>query len=438
MNFNNIINNKNYIKKDGKFMKRGSGVPIYIFLWLSLIATVFVLHVLNAREANSGLNLPQSTPFPTATPSVSEEGELLQTSADDEVEMRGVWISYIALSTAENTLEAFFANYDKLILDAKEIGANAVFVQVRPFSDALYESDYFPWSHILTGTQGQVPEIDPMQYMIDKAHESGMQFHAWINPLRVKTETTPALLAQNNPYTILGPSNPYYFMEINGAVYLNPAYTEIRTMISDGVVEIVEKYNVDGIHFDDYFYPEEITTEDTMAYESYCGTTASPLDVEDWRVANINTLIAQVYREIKSVDKSMPFGISPQGNIANNDKLSADVKTWCSTVGYIDYIAPQIYFSYDNPYKGYKTALDEWVVLPRHSGLEVYIGLALYKAGSDTEDEGTWKDSDNMLATQIKDMREATFDGFILYESKYIDTEQTRQEVENIKLLLEN
>ena len=135
-----------------------------------------------------------------------------------------MWVPYFSLDTAEHTQEAFEEHYRQIAQTAQEKGINAMFVHVRPFSDALYPSAYYPWSHILTGTQGRDPGYDPLQFMIDTTHQLGMEFHAWINPLRVKTAETPAALADNNPYGTLGAESPGYFMEYDGGVYLNPAY----------------------------------------------------------------------------------------------------------------------------------------------------------------------------------------------------------------------
>ena len=279
----------------------------------------------------------------------------------------GVWVPYFSLSTPENTQEAFEANYLQIAQTAKEKGVNA----------------------ILTGTQGQDPGFDPLQFMIDTTHDLGMEFHAWLNPLRVKTSETPAFLADNNPYTVLSPEYPQYFMEWDGGVYLNPAYPAVRSMIAQGAAEIAENYDVDGIHFDDYFYPSEDPSLDSAAYESYTQSVENPLPLLEWRAANINAMVAQVYESIKAVKEEVVFGISPQGNIANDEAMGADVKTWAAVPGYVDYLAPQLYFSFENEALGYLEALEEWAALPRHKGLKLYAGLALYKVGTDADGAGS-------------------------------------------------
>ena len=166
-------------------------------------------------------------------------------------------------------------------------------MHVRPFSDALYPSELYPWSHILTGTQGQDPGFDPLKFMVEYTHSLGMEFHAWINPLRVQTTETPGQLS--GPIADLKADAPYYFMEWQGALYLDPAYPYVRTLIAKGAAEIAEKYPVDGIHFDDYFYPSQDGSLDAEAYQLHVETVSEPLELQDWRRANINAMVAEVY-----------------------------------------------------------------------------------------------------------------------------------------------
>ena len=271
--------------------------------------------------------------------------------------------------------------------------------------------------------------------MIDYTHSLGMEFHAWLNPLRVKTKDTPGTLAESNPYVQLGQEYPEYFMEYDGGVYLNPAYPYIRTLIADGAAEIAAGYDVDGIHFDDYFYPSEDSALDSTAYESYVQTVEQPLSLLEWRTANINAMVAQVYEAIKGVKPEVVFGISPQGNIRNDEAMGADVKTWAAVPGYVDYLAPQLYFSFENEALGYTEALEEWAALPRHQGLKLYAGLALYKAGTDA-DNGTWLGRDDIIALQAEAALEAGYQGVILYSSDYLNAQQAAKELENAMAVL--
>lgn len=393
----------------------------YLVLWLALFSAVAGVWFFGGSQEQPGEGMVQSSP---------QAGPTAQIPQEEEETLVGVWVPYFSLSTPEGTQEAFEANYKKIADTALEKGINAMFVHVRPFSDSLYPSQYFPWSHILTGTQGQDPGFDPLQFMIDYTHSLGMEFHAWINPMRVKTSETPSTLADSNPYVQLGEEYPSYFMEYDGGVYLNPAYPYVRSLIADGAAEIAANYDVDGIHFDDYFYPSQDTALDSAAYEAYTQSVEQPLSLAEWRKDNVNAMVAEVYNAIKEVKPEVVFGISPQGNIKNDEAMGADVKTWAAVPGYVDYLCPQLYFSFENEALGYTEALAEWAALPRHEGLNLYAGLALYKAGTDA-DNGTWLLRDNIIALQAEAALEAGYQGVILYSSDYLDAEQTAAEMKN-------
>lgn len=394
----------------------------YLVLWLALFSAVAGVWFFGGSQEQPGEGTVQSSP---------QAGPTAQIPQEEEETLVGVWVPYFSLSTPEGTQEAFEANYKKIADTALEKGINAMFVHVRPFSDSLYPSQYFPWSHILTGTQGQDPGFDPLQFMIDYTHSLGMEFHAWINPMRVKTSETPSTLADSNPYVQLGEEYPSYFMEYDGGVYLNPAYPYVRSLIADGAAEIAANYDVDGIHFDDYFYPSQDAALDSAAYEAYTQSVEQPLSLAEWRKDNVNAMVAEVYSAIKEVKPEVVFGISPQGNIKNDEAMGADVKTWAAVPGYVDYLCPQLYFSFENEALGYTEALAEWAALPRHEGLSLYAGLALYKAGTDA-DNGTWLLRDNIIALQAEAALEAGYQGVILYSSDYLDAEQTAAEMKNV------
>ena len=400
----------------------------YLVLWAALLAAVAGVWLFGGERAVKESGQASSSAVPSASPA-SQTGE-----AEEET-LVGVWVPYFSLDTAEHTQEAFEEHYRQIAQTAQEKGINAMFVHVRPFSDALYPSAYYPWSHILTGTQGRDPGYDPLQFMIDTTHQLGMEFHAWINPLRVKTAETPAALADNNPYGTLGAKSPGYFMEYDGGVYLNPAYPAVRSLIAGGAAEIAQNYDVDGIHFDDYFYPSEDASLDSAAYEAYTQTVEQPLPLLEWRAANINAMVAQVYESVKAAREEGAFGISPQGNIQNDEAMGADVKTWAAVPGYVDYLAPQLYFSFENQALPYQQALEEWAALPRHQGLKLYAGLALYKAGTDA-DGGTWLTRDNIIALQAEAALNAGYQGVILYSSEYLDAAQAAKELENAMAVL--
>ena len=350
-------------------------------------------------------------------------------------ELRGVWVTYMTLDVENETDKesAFKSRIDGIIEDMKRSALNTMIVQVRPFCDALYRSKHFPWSHILTGSQGEDPGYDPLEYIVQTAHDNGIYVHAWINPYRISTQNTPSVFSDDNPYV----RDSSITAEINGALYLNPASEKARKLIIDGISEIAEGYEVDGIQFDDYFYPPDCGDFDSADYEKYCEGEASPMTLGEFRRDNVSELIAQAYQAVHKTGRDIVFGVSPQGRLSNNDVLYADVKTWCETEGYIDYICPQLYFSLDNPALTFEAGLREWLELKRHPDLSLYIGLPAYKAGTDA-DEGTWLDNDDILKTELEILREKGADGFILYSYDSFESEENAAEMENLISYLTN
>ncbi len=414
-------------------LKKTHYVAALIVLTLVVGAAVWGRGGISALES-------QETSNTSAAPSQAEGSEAqaaLETNADvEESPLIGVWIPYMSLSTAEKTEAAFKENFDDKLASAKSMGANAVFVHVRPFADSLYPSAYEPWSHILTGTQGEDPGYDPLAYMVDQAHKNGMEFHAWINPLRIATEATPSTFAEDSFYMQNREAYPFYFMEYDGGVYYNPASAVVRTRIADSAAEIAELYDVDGIHFDDYFYPTDDESIDANQYAAYVEETEEPLPLHEWRTANINALIATVYQRIKQVAPDVVFGISPQGNLDNNEKINADVFTWCAQSGYIDYICPQLYYSFENEALSFEEALDSWNAMERLDSIKLYIGLAVYKAGTDADD-GTWLNTQDTIARQITCAMDSGADGVLLYAVDYLEKEETEAEMANARVVLD-
>ena len=403
-----------------------------------VVLALVVLFAAWSRNGSAPVDPAQSAAAERADTAPAESADpAAQAAAEtEEAPLVGVWIPYMSLSTTEKTETAFKENYDAKLESAKAAGANAVFVHVRPFADSLYPSEYEPWSHILTGTQGEDPGYDPLQYMVDRAHECGMQFHAWINPLRISTDATPGTLAESSFYMQNRETNPFYFLEYDGGIYYNPASAVVRERIANGAAEIAALYDVDGIHFDDYFYPTDDESIDANQYAAYVEETEEPLPLHEWRTANINALIAAVYHRIKQTAPDVVFGISPQGNLDNNEKINADVLTWCAQSGYIDYICPQLYYSFENEALPFEEALQQWNAMERLDSVKLYIGLAVYKAGTDA-DNGTWLNTDDTIARQIERAEETGADGVILYAVDYLDREETRAEMANARAAID-
>lgn len=353
---------------------------------------------------------------------------------ESDEEMRGVWVSYMELSMeneSSKTQKAFEDKFTEIAQKCRESGFNTLIVQVRPFCDALYKSSYFPWSHILTGTQGENPQYDALQIMCDICKENNLKIHAWINPYRVSSNETPKKLSDNNPYI----KNSEIGIKTDNGIFLDPSNETAQQLISDGVKEIAENYDVDGIQFDDYFYPTEDESFDKKQYEAYIEKYGkkNSMSLDNWRMQNVNTLICKVYRTIKSVDSSVEFGISPQGNIGNNDGLYADVKSWCTCKGFADYICPQIYFSLENPALTFEDCLDSWTSLDFDENVKLYVGLGGYKAGNGEYDEETWLLSDSILADEYDILRNnKSVRGFMLYSYSCLEDDTAKKEINNL------
>lgn len=353
---------------------------------------------------------------------------------ESDEEMRGVWVSYMELSMeneSSKTQKAFEDKFTEIAQKCRESGFNTLIVQVRPFCDALYKSSYFPWSHILTGTQGENPQYDALQIMCDICKENNLKIHAWINPYRVSSNETPKKLSDNNPYI----KNSEIAIKTDNGIFLDPSNETTQQLISDGVKEIAENYDVDGIQFDDYFYPTEDESFDKKQYEDYIEKYGkeNTMSLDNWRMQNVNTLICKVYRTIKSVDSSVEFGISPQGNIGNNDGLYADVKSWCTCKGFADYICPQIYFSLENPALTFEDCLNSWTSLDFDENVKLYVGLGGYKAGNGEYDEETWLLSDSILADEYDILRNnKSVRGFMLYSYNSLEDDTAKKEINNL------
>ena len=302
----------------------------------------------------------------------------------DSNDMRAVWISTVYSADYPSTTNNEDAQKNEFIrkLDqAQELGMNTVVVQVRPKGDAFYESELNPWSAVLTGAQGVDPGYDPMAFMIKETHKRGMEFHAWMNPYRITTSGTDlSVLSADN----MARQHPDWILAYNNAMYFNPALDEVKDYICDTVEEIVENYDVDAIHFDDYFYPSNYPLPEG---EDRDGATA------DERRDHVNDLIRQVYRTIKKADSTVEFGISPMGiwkNSTSDPEGSAtrgtegyysvfgDAKTWVEK-GWVDYIVPQIYWETGNAYADYETLVKWWSDVVKGTGVELYIGHGIYK-----------------------------------------------------------
>ncbi len=361
-------------------------------------------------------------------------------------ELRGIWISYLDFNTLlknknSSTFQANIANaFDKI----SALGLNTVFVQVRPYGDALYKSKYFPWSHTITGTEGNDPGFDPLSIMIKEAHQRGLRVEAWINPYRIRSGNSSVSLCASNPAYKWMQQGDSAVIKYNGVISYNPASEKAQQLIVDGVAEIIEGYDVDGIHFDDYFYPTTDAAFDQSSYNAY-KKSGGTLSLAQWRRQNVDSLIKKVYKKVKEIDSTVQFGVSPQGNNDNNlNGQYVDVSKWLTGTGYVDYICPQIYFGYQNGTLPYAQTASQWDNMISSSGVKLYIGLAAYKLGAVDNWAGNgkneWVSTSNLLSRMVQTGRQQShYGGFILfrYDSLFsLDNSQIQKEKQNLTAIL--
>ena len=402
-----------------------------------ILSAVLLVTALAARAySENGEVKPVST---STMDTATNDNAKVEQNERSTKEMRGVWVSYIELDMQNETDKsesAFRGKFKDIATTSKNAGFNTLIVQVRPFCDALYKSAYFPYSHILSGEQGVSPNYDALKVMCEICSELDLDIHAWVNPYRISTDSTPQVLSENNPYVIDNELGE----ETENGVFLNPANKMVRKLIIDGVTEIVKNYDVDGIQFDDYFYPTQDSEFDNEEYAEYVDTVGAMncMSVDNWRLANVNTLICDTYRAIHKISNDVDFGISPQGNIDNNAKIYADVKSWCICKGFADYIGPQLYYSIDNPALTFEDSLTAWSALDINKSVKLYVGLAGYKANTDS-DEGTWLYSDNVLSKEYKiAMQNEKVSGIMLYSYSALEDENASAEISNLTKAMSN
>lgn len=369
-----------------------------------------------------------------------------------EEEMKAVWISYLEFGTTKQTEAQFKKKMNTMFDNCVSYGMNTVIVQVRPFSDAMYKSEYFPWSRYASGTQGTDPGYDPLEIMVELAHQKGLKIQAWLNPYRVTLSSTSASsLADGHPakkwMNSSNESTNRNVLSYGGNLYYNPSKSAVRTLIVNGVKEIVKNYDIDGIHFDDYFYPSFDANNyqdvfDAPEYEAYvekCNETdKKPNSIVSWRRSNVNNLVKAVYAAVKELDSNVVFGISPAGNIDNllsTVKYYVNIKTWMSNDNYVDYICPQIYWSFKNKVCPYAETVDRWISLKTNDSVKLYIGIAVYRAGTDVETE--WKESSDVLKRQIVYGRgKEEISGFCFYRYDSFLASTSKKELQNLLPLL--
>ncbi|MFD5588085.1 glycoside hydrolase family 10 protein [Streptomyces sp. NPDC058733] len=321
-------------------------------------------------------------------------------------ELRGVWLATVenrdwpsqpGLSAAEQRAE-LLGHLDTAVRRR----LNTVIFQVRPTADALWPSPYEPWSQYLTGTQGKDPGWDPLGTAVAEAHARGLQLHAWFNPYRVANHDDPSRLVATHPAR----RHPDWVVSYGGRLYYNPGLPEVRTFVEDAMLDAVRRYPLDGVHFDDYFYPYPVagqTFDDDEAYDTYGGGHPSRAA---WRRHNIDSLIREMGARTKALRPTTRFGVSPFGvwrnsstdargsdtraGVQSYDDLYADTRTWVRE-HWVDYLVPQLYWNIGLEAADYATLVPWWAQVAQGTPTRLYVGEALYKVG-DPAQPAAWQD----------------------------------------------
>lgn len=351
-------------------------------------------------------------------------------------EISAVWISYTELSMKDENggnEDSFRDKISEMFDNCAQLGINTVFAQVRPFCDAMYPSEIFPWSAYLTGYQGDPVYYDPLEIMVEEAHERGLGLHAWINPFRVSFDTDTDKLSEKNPAKKLlsDEKTKDRVVTADGGLYLCPASTQNHKLIIDGVREIIRNYEVDGIHIDDYFYPSTDISVDKTYYEEY-KKSGGALFYDKWRLEVISSFVSQMYTAVKSERNDCIFSVSPAGNINNNyEEEYADVERWCSEKGYCDWIIPQIYYGFENEVLPFDKACKSWSELDTTDDVRMIYGIPAYKVNGE-EDE--FKAGGGIIEKQISAAKATdNYGGVAFFSYSSLVDPDCKKEFENIK-----
>lgn len=355
-------------------------VVFYLF-----IIAVFLAAPLAALPRR-GETAPAATPAPTATAEPTAAAPY-----------RAVWVSYLEWQQVDfSTPETFSGDIAVILDNIRNLGATVVLAQVRPFGDALYPSSYYPFSHLCTGQQGRDPGYDPLALLVQAAHDRGLALEAWVNPYRIQAGLTPALCGAS-PAKL----HPDWVKYTDTGAYLDPANTAVRQYIADAVGELCANYDVDGIHFDDYFYP---TTDPAFDAADYAAS-GTALTQDDWRRENVNALVELCHATARRY--GVRFGVAPVGDPEQNYALQySDAARWLRQ-GTVDYLMPQLYWGQQYVKDGDTShslarLAGAWAALPRAAGVRLYAGLGAYRIGAgDGSDAGSEWVSGRALADQL-------------------------------------
>lgn len=396
-----------------------------------------------SKTAALSVSAPASTRAATAAPKPASPKTTAGTTkpAETQTELRGIWIScYDYISAAGKTRSEYKAETDKMFKSIAACGFNTAFVHMRAFSDAFYESDIYPYSSFVAGTEGASLTFDPFKVILESAKKYGISVHGWINPFRVSTKNDPSLLSASNPAKKIldGGNSEGEVCILKNGIYYNPACVSNHKLILDGVREILGKYDIDGIHIDDYFYPSTDKSIDSKQYSQY-KASGGALSLAEWRRASVNSFVSSLYSTVKATNSNLTVSISPAAQIEKNkNELYADCALWLSSKGYADIIIPQIYFGFEHETLDFQSLLAEWAALPRNPQIKLVCGLAAYKCGKNDAYAGAgsaeWQENTDILARQLKCIRKnKNYSGFVVFSYKDLNRAACKTEIQNLK-----
>lgn len=275
----------------------------------------------------------------------------------------------------------YTARVNEIMTNIASLGFNTVIVQLRPYADSFYPSEIYPPSSVVTGSYSADFNYDPTEILVNLAHQNGLSFQAWINPMRCMKESEIKDVSDNYAIKQWYTDGNKNIALYNGRLYLDPASEESRSLIINGIDEIIKKYDVDGIHIDDYFYPTASPDFDSANYDEYL-KNGGTMALADFRKDRLNKLIKGIYSKVKSNHSSLLFGISPAGIVGNTLSAYADVYTWGKEYGYADYICPQIYFGFEHETQDFVKLCRQWQDIVTNKNVGLIIGMSLEKANT--------------------------------------------------------
>ena len=355
-------------------------------------------HAAGSEPDTAGIEQP-GTPCPTPDPSMPKR------------QLRAVWIASVVNidwpSRPGLSVEQQQAEYRAWLDDAQHRRLNTVIVQVRPTADAFWPSTLEPWSEWLTGVQGRDPGYDPLEFLVREAHARNLEFHAWFNPYRVAMHADPSRLAPSHPARL----HPDWIVPYGGRLYYNPGIPSVRDHVENAIMDAVTRYDIDGVHFDDYFYPYPVAGQqfdDEATYQQY-GAGLFP-NKADWRRDNTNRLIQELDQRIHAAKPWVKFGVSPfavwrnratdpegsdtTAGVQTYDDLYADTRRWVREE-WIDYLVPQVYWNIGFPPADYARLVPWWSAEVASTDVQLFIGQATYKVGTSTQSPA-WFDPQEM------------------------------------------